>query len=107
MTSGSLNENFNNYMKNIIDTLILLITVSLSSLAQGPAEADVSANAKGLTKPDGIDGKQNSVGGQKKKEVNYGENPDECKNNLTIMQTYYKQKAVSYTHLTLPTKRIV
>ncbi len=93
MTSGSLNENFNNYMKNIIDTLILLITVSLPSLAQGPTEADVSTNAKGLIKPNGIDGKQNSVGAQKNKEVNYGQNPDECKNNLTIMQTYYKQKA--------------
>ena len=30
---------------------------------------------------------------QETKEVNYGENPDECKNNLTIMQTYYNQKA--------------
>ena len=28
-------------------------------------------------------------------EINYGENPDECKKNLTIMLTYYKQK--SYT----------
>ena len=26
-------------------------------------------------------------------EANYGENPEECKKNLTIMQTYYKQKA--------------
>ena len=30
---------------------------------------------------------------QEAKEVNYGENPEECKKNLTIMQTYYKQKA--------------
>lgn len=28
-------------------------------------------------------------------EINFGENPDECKKNLTIMLTYYKQK--SYT----------
>ena len=26
-------------------------------------------------------------------DVNYGENPDECKKNLTIMLTYYKQKS--------------
>jgi tetratricopeptide (TPR) repeat protein len=63
MINGSLNENFNNYMKNIISTLILLIIVSISSIAQ------------------------------ENKSVNYGENPDECKKNLTIMQTYYKQKA--------------
>ncbi len=50
-------------MKNIINAVILLITVSLSTIAQ------------------------------ENKEVNYGENPDQCKNNLTIMQTYYKQKA--------------
>jgi tetratricopeptide (TPR) repeat protein len=63
MTSGSLNENFNNYMKNIKNTVILLFMISFSSLAQ------------------------------ESKEVNFGVNPDECKKNLTIMQTYYKQKA--------------
>ena len=63
MINGSLNENFNKEMKNIIKTIILLTILSLHSNAQ---------NAKN---------------------VNYGENPEECKKNLTIMQTYYKQKA--------------
>ncbi len=50
-------------MKTIINTTLLFMTLCFSSIAQ---EA---------------------------KEVNYGENPEECKKNLTIMQTYYKQKA--------------
>ncbi|MBI35407.1 MAG: hypothetical protein CMP67_08595 [Flavobacteriales bacterium] len=50
-------------MKNIIRTSLLLVSISFSLAAQDS------------------------------KEVNYGENPEECKKNLTIMQTYYKQKA--------------
>ena len=50
-------------MKTIINTTLLFMTLCFSSIAQ---EA---------------------------KEVNYGENPEECKKNLTIMLTYYKQKA--------------
>ena len=63
MINGSLSENFNNHMKNIIKTIAFLIAFSFTSIAQ------------------------------EKKEVNFGENPEECKKNLTIMQTYYKQKA--------------
>ncbi len=50
-------------MKTIINTTFLIIILCFSSIAQ------------------------------ESKEVNYGENPEECKKNLTIMQTYYKQKA--------------
>lgn len=34
-----------------------------------------------------------SIYAQDQKTENYGENPDECKKNLSIMLTYYKQKA--------------
>ncbi len=34
-----------------------------------------------------------STNAQHKSEVNYGENPDDCKKNLQIMLIYYKQKA--------------
>lgn len=64
MISGLLNENFNNRIMQIIKNITLVFTLlfGLTASAQQPAS------------------------------VNYGEDPDKCKKDLTIMLTYYKQK---------------